>query len=82
MDPKRWNAPVTVFTGKPGKMRVVASTVEAAEFLLERWPVEPGPLHMRARVACLEVLEGKMPPDHARAAFVAAAHEAGILVKS
>ena len=81
MDPKRWTKTVTVFTGKPGKMRVIASTAEGGEFLLNRWPVEQGPLHMRARVACLEVLEGKMPPEHARAAFIAAAVEADILVK-
>jgi len=81
MDPKRWTKTVTVFTGKPGKMRVIASTVEAAEFLLERWPVEPGPNHLLARVACLAVLEGEYPPEHARAAFIAAADEAGILVR-
>lgn len=81
MDPKRWTKTVTVETAKVGKHRVIASTEEAARFLLEQWPVQPEPRHLLARVACIAVLGGEMPPDHARDAFVAAAEEAGILVK-
>lgn len=82
MDQKRWTAPVTVFTGKPGKMRLIASTADAGEFLLLRWPKEPGPAHLAAREACLAVLDGEQPPGFAREAFVAAAVEADILVKA
>jgi hypothetical protein len=82
MDPKRWNAPVTVETRKVGKMRVIASTEEAARFLLTEWPVdETGPAHLLARIACIAVLDGEKPPEHAREAFVAAAVEAGIFVR-
>ncbi|WP_097142179.1 DUF982 domain-containing protein [Rhizobium subbaraonis] len=82
MDPKRWNKAVEVETERLGRIRDITSTEEAARFLLERWPVEPGPAHLKARIACLSVLEGKRQPDHAREAFVAAAEEAGILVRA
>ena len=82
MDPKRWNKAVEVETEKIGRIRDITSTEEAARFLLERWPVEPGPLHTEAQIACLAVLDGEMPPEHAREAFIAAAVEADILVKS
>jgi hypothetical protein len=63
-------------------MRVIASTLEAAEFLLLRWPNEGGQAHLHARIACIAVLDGRASPEQAREAFVAAAQEAGILVKS
>lgn len=81
MDPKRWNKPVTVETGKLGKLRAIASTVDAARFLLEDWPEVAGPAHLKARVACLAVLDGTEETEHAREAFIAAAVEADILVK-
>ena len=81
MDPKPWTKPVTVETAKLGKLRVIASTADAARFLLEQWPVDHGPLHLDAREACLAVLDGEKPAEFARDAFVAAAEEAGILVK-
>ena len=82
MDPKRWTKPVTVETAKLGKHRVISSTEEAARFLLTEWPVdETGPAHLDARFACIDVLDGLQPPEHAREAFVAAAVEADILVK-
>lgn len=81
MDDKRWAKGVELEMHGPGKYRVVSSTREAAECLLYRWPVEGGPAHLLARIACLAVLEGEMPPDHAREAFIAAAEESGIHVR-
>jgi hypothetical protein len=82
MDPKRWTKTVTVETAKLGKHRVIASTEEAARFLLTEWPVsDTGPAHLNARFACIDVLDDVQPPEVARDAFVAAAEEADILVK-
>lgn len=81
MDPKRWTIAVALETEEQGKLRVICSTAEAAEFMLNHWPVERGPLYIEAQKACLAVLGGEQPPEFAREAFVAAADEAGILGK-
>ena len=81
MDPKRWRKPVTIELGKTGRMRAVSSTQEAAELLLMRWPQKGGIHHLLARIACLAVLEGEMPPRHARAAFIKACEEAEIFIQ-
>lgn len=63
----------------PNRIRMVGSAKEAAETLLYRWP---GTIdtrkHLAARKACLAVLEGVGEARKARAAFEAAAKEAGI----
>lgn len=83
MDAKRWDKPVTVETEKVGMLRSIASTMEAAEFLLLHWPLDwTGPAHVRARHACIQVLGGKSPPEHAREAFINACEEAEIFIQS
>ncbi|MBD9375469.1 DUF982 domain-containing protein [Rhizobium sp. ARZ01] len=82
MDPKRWDKGVELELGKTGNYRVVITTSEAAEILLNRWPAEAGQAHLHARIACVAVLNGHASPDHARDAFIRAAEEAGIFIRS
>jgi hypothetical protein len=81
MEDQRFDEPVQVMLGGPGKIRVVTSTTEAAECLLKyRWPRGTGKKHRSARQACLDVLAGLRQAAEARKAFVAAAIESDILV--
>ncbi len=82
MDPKRWDKAVEIELGRTGQIRRVTSTQEAAEILLTKWPIKGGRMHLAARLACLDVLEGVQPPEYAREAFIAAADEAGFLFRS
>jgi hypothetical protein len=79
-DPKRFDRPVVVEDWR-GTVRILASTLDAAHFLMNAWPVGRGDRHVEAIDACIEVLRGERPPAEARAAFVAAAREAEISVE-
>lgn len=79
MNPKPWSKPVK-FEERLARYRTITNTEEAAHYLLNRWPSEGGRRHLKAQEVCLAVLESKMPPSRARAAFVAAAKEAGMFV--
>ena len=81
LDQKHWDKPVSIESEQTGYSRIVTSTRAAAESLLYRWPKEGGPAHRAARVACIAVLKGEQPPEHAREAFIQAAKEAGILIE-
>jgi hypothetical protein len=81
MDIGRFDRPVRVALGGPGKIRIVSSTREAAECLLLRWLFEGGRKHLAARKACMDVLQGVKQVRAARQAFQAAAKEADILVE-
>jgi Protein of unknown function (DUF982) len=64
-----------------GTRRNVGSVQEAAEILVSsHWPKPRGPRHREAATACLQALAGEINPEIARLAFMAAAHEAGILI--
>lgn len=79
-----WKNPVAVHAGKDGGTRwLVGDAVRASEVLLKHWPrhATPGPKHLEARERMLACLMGKCDPEEARAAFVEAAREAGILAK-
>lgn len=79
-DDKRFDRPVKLMIGGPGKVRIVTSTRETAECLMQRWPAKGGGKHLQARLACLAVLEGAKPASLACKALEAAAEEVGILV--
>jgi hypothetical protein len=81
MEEKYWDKPVLVEIERTGKSRIIRSTHGAAVFLLYRWPGKGGPQHNAAREACIAVLAGEKPPEHARQAFIEAAKEAGILME-
>ncbi|MFC2248510.1 DUF982 domain-containing protein [Labrys portucalensis] len=79
MDPKPFSSPVRFETGI-GQFRIVATTQEAARVLLMNWPFDEGEAYFAARQACLDALEGEIPAEMARAAFVEACDEAGMYV--
>jgi hypothetical protein len=62
--------------------RTVRSTEDAALCLLERWPIGKGKAYMVAQRTCLDGLEGRTTADNVRQAFIKAAHEAKIHVRS
>lgn len=65
-----------------GVARAISDVERAAEWLLKKWPPAffDTEANAAARIACLEAWEDRSPPELARAAFVEAAREAGILV--
>lgn len=82
MEDKRFDEPVSIMIGGPGKIRVISSTREAAECLLNyRWPKGTGPKHRAARKACMDVLSGLRQAHVARKALAEAARESDILVE-
>jgi hypothetical protein len=77
-DDGKFDKPVTV-TLPSGNVQV-ATTREAAELLLYKWPIGETGKRIQARMACMRVLGGSSPPGIARRAFLDAANEARILV--
>ncbi|HTN63514.1 MAG TPA: DUF982 domain-containing protein [Devosia sp.] len=75
-----WKKSVTVMLGAGNVTYVVNNTLMAARILLDEWPVEDGPAHLAARIACMAAMEGG-DVEKAREAFEAAAKEAGIFVR-
>lgn len=82
MNAGRWNEPVTFETMKLGQYRTIASTTEAAHVLLGQWPAVDGKAFVKARETCLAVLEGREEPDAARKAFLDAAEEADVFIRT
>lgn len=78
----RWEEPVTFETGKLGQYRTISSTAEAAHVLISQWPYNGGKAYAKAQETCLAVLEGRSKASAARKAFVKAAAEASVFVKS
>lgn len=68
---------------KAGSRRAIGDVRRATEWLLFFWPdaFMKTDAHRRARIACLDAHEGKVTVATARAAFLAAAEEAGILAE-
>ena len=82
MQDQRFDEPVKVALGRSGNTIFnVERVAQAADILINRWPVVTGQRHMVARKACLAVLEGTREAWVARAAFINAAIEADILVE-
>jgi hypothetical protein len=72
-----WSAGIYMEFGGLGGFRVVGSSREAANTLMDRWHVEGGDAHRYAVAICSEVLQGNLPADEARHAFILAVEEAG-----
>ena len=65
-----------------GVMRGVRSVADAAEILVARWPKDGrGRLYGEALETCYAALDGSGSAKKARAAFIAAAGEVGLLVR-
>jgi hypothetical protein len=74
-----WDANVEVKKQCEDHFYVVRNPREALAYLLSRWPEGKGAGHANARRACLGALAETNTNAEARAAFEAAAREAGIL---
>lgn len=77
-----WKKPVLVALEEPGVYVSIESTQAASWALIEDWPAEDGEMLDRALLVFAAVDAGKKKPEDAREAFVKAAIEAGLHVKS
>lgn len=76
-----WDKPVRIERGGSGRPFHVSNNNRAADLLLNEWPTEPGPKHLKARNAVLAAMEKALDAKRqaaARKAFLEAAEEAGI----
>ena len=74
---------VVIKTSHVGQLRDITSVRDAAEMLLGHWPPEGrGMAYRAARRYCLDALEGNATAPSARNAFIRAAQEADILVRT
>jgi hypothetical protein len=79
---KPWKTGVTLALEGTDTFTTIATTQAASWALIEDWPLEDGPALDRALLICSAVMEGKKPAEEARAAFIAAAKEAGLVIKA
>jgi len=79
---QEWDQAIELNLGGPGRYRTVRSTEEAAVCLMERWPTATGEAYLEAQKACLAGLEGSLPSESVRLAFIDAAVEANIHIRS
>ena len=77
-----WKKPVLVALEEPGVYVSIESTQAASWALIEDWPEEDGEKLDRALLVFAAVDAGKKKPEDARQAFIEAALEAGLDVKS
>ncbi|RWX79030.1 DUF982 domain-containing protein [Neorhizobium lilium] len=77
-----WTQPVVLSLGEPPEETIIETTQGAAWAMIEDWPIEDGTALDRALAICAAVDAGKRKPEEARQAFIEAALEAGILVRS
>jgi len=81
MEEFKWSDGVVIQLSFRGPNRFVSDTRRATEILLFQWPVSGGKALYAAKEACRDVMMRIKPPDHARAAFIAAANEAGLNIQ-
>jgi hypothetical protein len=82
METGRWEEPVTFETGKLGQYRAISSAAEACRVLDEAWPVSDGIHYIRAKAVCLTAASGGIDPEVSRNAFLKAAEEAHVFIRS
>ncbi|KSV67639.1 MULTISPECIES: DUF982 domain-containing protein [unclassified Sinorhizobium] len=61
------------------RFHVIRNAREAVAFLMKSWPETKSESYATARKICLDAANGEVPSAEARAAFEAAAKEAGLL---
>lgn len=76
-----WYKPVTVRADGASDKLTVTTTVQAAQILQNRWPTRRGKSLEKAKMICVQVIEGKTKPEKARKAFVKAARKAGLRLR-
>ena len=82
MPDQYWEKGVDLELHGVGKYHMVKSTEDAADCLVYRWPTPRGRSWMTAQRACLKALEGRITARMARDAFIEAAEEADIYIRS
>lgn len=73
---------VKVMTRQIGKMKVITSVMQAAEFIVDEWPGTDTEKLDIAKFALVKCYDCEMSPGVARMAFIEAAKEADIYVKA
>ena len=76
-----FSKPVAVATGISGDIRNLTNAREAVDLLNNRWRDGGSDKHRSALRACQQALNGNVPADIARDAFMEAAREAHMLVE-
>lgn len=79
---KPWKNPVTLALGEDGSDVTIDSTEAASWAMIEDWPTEEGPALDKALLVCMDVVAGKKNDEDARRAFIEAAMEAGIAIRT
>ena len=77
-----WHKGVTLALDGPGQYRTITTLQEASWALIEDWPLEDGEALDKALIVFEAAMKGKKTAEAARLAFIAAAIEAGIDIKS
>ena len=77
-----WKKSVELDLASAGGLRVVRSTDDAARCLLYKWPDQTSKAYHRAKGMCLDALEGRKADEEARQAFIDAAQEARIRIRT
>jgi len=80
MHPKAFNAPVTVYVENSMRFRVVSDLSDASDFLFDHWAENDSARWMFAMNQCSAAILGKVAPDEARTAFIAAMNGAEIQI--
>ena len=73
-----WHKLITVRADGAGDKLTVTTTVQAAQILLNRWPTRRGKAPEKAKMICVQIIEGTNTPETAREAFIKAATKAGL----
>lgn len=69
-------------TRQIGRMRVITSVVQAAEFIMNEWPETDSEKLNIAKHALVKCYEGQMSSGVARMAFIEVAKEADIYIEA
>ncbi|WP_348639828.1 DUF982 domain-containing protein [Mesorhizobium sp. M7D.F.Ca.US.005.01.1.1] len=76
-----FSSPISVATGISGDIRNLTNARQAFDLLNDHWRSGGSDKHRSAKRACQQALNGSVPADVARDAFIDAAREARILLE-
>lgn len=77
----KWSIPVSLETNEPGVYRSVGTTLDAIHVLDGWWQKVDGPAFQEAINICIDASRGEANPEDARAAFISALNEGGIVIR-
>lgn len=77
-----WNFPITIEDPESRLRRTVKTARHAQTILHRNWPDTSGSRYRDAELACEEAAHGSIAPGDARKAFIAAAIEAHLHLRS